>query len=909
MNTQRIPRSNSRLILLLVVMVTTATYAADTVIHFFAGSPSDGATPYTCSLMPSGSRLYGMTYKGGSFSNGTVFALNSNGTAHNVMHHFAGPPNDGSYPVGAFVQIDSALYGTTSSGGKYTNAFFSGGNGTVFTINTNGTGYTILHDFGSTLADGNLPYAALTLAGGALYGTTAVGGNYTNGTIFVINADGSSYAVLHHFVGSKPIEGGSVSALTISDATLYGTKEVGGIYSNGYVFSMNTNGTGYTILHHFGSAAGDGSKPISSLTLVGSSLYGTTSDGGTLKNGNIFTINTDGSGYRIVHQFGAVSSDGRFPYASLTAVGSTLYGTTGGGGSYNRGTVFAVNTDGSGYSILHSFPNSTSDGNNPLASVILVGSNFYGTTDEGGITNSDPNGSGSVFTLPLPTRIIGLSGNLDFGSVAVGTTTQRALALTNTGNSELHISSISYPTGFSGPWSGSIPVGGSTNVTVSFAPTSENSYGGTLTVDSDATSGSNTLAISGTGICVYLLSLTNATVAAVASSNSFGISTGNGCAWSASTVAAWIHTSSSSAGNGNISYAVDANANSDGRTGTITTVGLKFTVTQAGNAAPQVSIAAIPSITWPVALVNLQATVTDDGSPYGTSTATWSKLSGPGTVVFGNPSAANTTATFSTNGTFVLRLTASDGALSASNDVTVIVNLAPQITSPPVITNGTATVGGVAIVQAGELLGFTVGGADADGNPLSCAWNFGDGSTSTDCNPTHSFTNCGAYPVSVAISDGIATTTTTTSVSVACAMSVTNFQAKLNFAKPNLDSCRFKATPQPGNCTNLTGVVATLDVGGVQVTFALDVKGRGVSTNGSCRLSYKKKTGECAFSASLNHGSWQSAWAGYGLVNTNYAKPGVAVTLPVTLVIGDEAFMAEKPLHYTATAGKSGLAK
>jgi hypothetical protein len=55
-------------------------------------------------------------------------------------------------------------------------------------------------------------------------------------------------------------------------------------------------------------------------------------------------------------------------------------------------------------------------------------------------------------------------------------------------------------------------------------------------------------------------------------------------------------------------------------------------------------------------------------------TFTWSKVSGPGNVTFANASALNTAASFSAAGTYVLRLTATDSALSASDDLTVTVN-------------------------------------------------------------------------------------------------------------------------------------------------------------------------------------------------------------------------------------------
>ena len=101
----------------------------------------------------------------------------------------------------------------------------------------------------------------------------------------------------------------------------------------------------------------------------------------------------------------------------------------------------------------------------------------------------------------VPSRIIRLSGDLAFGEVPVGQSSQLTLTIHNDGNSALSVSSISYPDGFSGDWSsGSIPAGSSQEVTVTFSPVSASSYGGTITVSSDSTSGANTASCSGAGI-------------------------------------------------------------------------------------------------------------------------------------------------------------------------------------------------------------------------------------------------------------------------------------------------------------------------------------------------------------------------------------------------------------------------
>jgi hypothetical protein len=98
-----------------------------------------------------------------------------------------------------------------------------------------------------------------------------------------------------------------------------------------------------------------------------------------------------------------------------------------------------------------------------------------------------------------PTRIITLSGDLN-RTAQVGSTATAILTISNTGNAALNVSAIAYPSGFNGNWgSGSIAPGASQVVIVTFAPTSAQTYSGLVTVVSDATAGTNTIAASGTG--------------------------------------------------------------------------------------------------------------------------------------------------------------------------------------------------------------------------------------------------------------------------------------------------------------------------------------------------------------------------------------------------------------------------
>jgi fibro-slime domain-containing protein/RHS repeat-associated protein len=139
------------------------------------------------------------------------------------------------------------------------------------------------------------------------------------------------------------------------------------------------------------------------------------------------------------------------------------------------------------------------------------------------------------------------------------------------------------------------------------------------------------------------------------------------------------------------------------------------------NKAPLVSAGPDQTITLP-ATANLQGTVTDDGLPAGTTpTVSWSVVSGPGTVTFGNSSSPITTASFSKGGTYVLRLTANDSVLLSQDEVTVTVI---QLNQAPTANAGQDQT--ITLPDAATLNGSVID----DGLPtsvVSTAWSFVSG--------------------------------------------------------------------------------------------------------------------------------------------------------------------------------------
>lgn len=361
------------------------------VLHHFAGGAADGSGPLG-SLVQSGAKLYGVTRVGGAADKGVLFEIKTDGAGFRILHSFT-TPADGQTPYGTPLLSGGALYGM--AGSENTAA-----GGALYRIGVNGSDYRALHRFAGGASDGKWPYDSLIRSGSTLYGMTVSGGagegtgRLRGGTVFRVNTDGADFRILHHFSGADGAW--SPGNLVLSGSTLYGMTYGGGSGGRGVIFKVNADGGGFEVLHHFAGGTGDGASTHGSLTLSGSTLYGMTTKGGASDKGVIFKINTDGSGFAILHSFAGGSGDGAEPMAgSLVQAGVVLYGMTARGGDGDNGVVFQIQNDGSGFQILHRF--NGADGKRPFGAPLLSGGTLYGTTSAGGANNR-----GVAFALELP---------------------------------------------------------------------------------------------------------------------------------------------------------------------------------------------------------------------------------------------------------------------------------------------------------------------------------------------------------------------------------------------------------------------------------------------------------------------------------------------------------------------------
>ena len=163
--------------------------------------------------------------------------------------------------------------------------------------------------------------------------------------------------------------------------------QYGGAYDSGCIYSIDTNGTGYRDLYDFNSI--NGRIPAGSLAFLGERFYGMTQYGGADFDGCLFSIDTNGSGYKKLLDFNI--SNGKEPNDGLVIFGSRLYGVTILGGAYDSGCMFLIDTDGSGYKVLHNF--NDIGGFTPFASPIISNNTLYGMTGYGG-----PIGDGVIYS-------------------------------------------------------------------------------------------------------------------------------------------------------------------------------------------------------------------------------------------------------------------------------------------------------------------------------------------------------------------------------------------------------------------------------------------------------------------------------------------------------------------------------
>ncbi len=327
-----------------------------------------------------------------------------------VIHTFTGAEGNGN--SAALIQAtDGFFYGVSSFGGAADpDGLGTAGSGTVFRMDAAGQ-MTVLHSFDRCDPAGYEPRGALIQGSdGALYGTTAKGGEGNSctatlddrrGTVFRMELDGTMSTV-HTFVDYHDGDGPWAALVEGPDGALYGTTRTGGDIQQawplgrGTIFRV-TKGGDFTVLRRF--TGPDGLNPIAPLMLASDGkMYGTTpqarsTDPNESGSGTIFRITTGGA-FTQLKLFGF--QEGAEPRGRLVQhpADGYLYGVTRLGGPYQDGVVYRIHPSGTGFQVLHRFGfdgGYASTGSEPADGLVIADDgSFYGTTQFGGQPVNDP---------------------------------------------------------------------------------------------------------------------------------------------------------------------------------------------------------------------------------------------------------------------------------------------------------------------------------------------------------------------------------------------------------------------------------------------------------------------------------------------------------------------------------------
>jgi uncharacterized repeat protein (TIGR03803 family) len=299
-----------------------------------------------------------------------------------------------AFPAGNPYQEDELphgkfLYGTTNVGG-------ANGYGTLYKLDIATGAETTLYSFtGGT--DGCNPQSPLTKYNGLYYGTTARCGANHHGTVFSTDLKSGAVKTLYSFNLGTNGDGGYPSGKLLAfGGYLWGITEFGGANYAGTLFKIDPTTGVETVAYSFG-AGSDAGAPDDGVIEAGGILYGTTQGGGVNNGGTVYAYNPATGREKVLHSFGKFGgSDGYYPASTLLAVGGELYGTTQNGGAGSQGTIFKVQVKDGKETVLYSFTGDA-DGAFPFSSLTPLkgektSGKLYGLTVQGGT-----NYSGTIF--------------------------------------------------------------------------------------------------------------------------------------------------------------------------------------------------------------------------------------------------------------------------------------------------------------------------------------------------------------------------------------------------------------------------------------------------------------------------------------------------------------------------------
>ncbi|MDA3893547.1 MAG: PKD domain-containing protein, partial [Salinivirgaceae bacterium] len=344
---------------------------------------------------PSKAEFWSTTLSGGDNSVGTIYKIDENGENHTLEYSFA-TGDSGNSPYGGLIQArNGKLYGMTSLGG-------TSNNGVIYEFNPALNAYTNVFNFNGSGNGANPKGEFVEAPNGLLYGMTSKGGSKDAGVLFEFNPATNAVTKTLPFdslaTGANP----SGALLLVNDSLMYGVTSKGGANTYGVLFEYNFVKGTLDKKFDF-EQYGPGAEPLIGLMQANNGrLYGVSSKGGMYNNGYLFEYIIGEDTYSTSYEFYDNFMYGEKPTGKLVqANNGMLYGVAELGGSIYRGSLFEYDFSTNTPALKVSF-DSTSNGQNPMGSMVLTPSgNLLGTTSNG-LTNNN----GGIFEYIMDSSII-----------------------------------------------------------------------------------------------------------------------------------------------------------------------------------------------------------------------------------------------------------------------------------------------------------------------------------------------------------------------------------------------------------------------------------------------------------------------------------------------------------------------
>lgn len=362
--------------ILAVVGTAVQAQARYSVLYDFTGAPSTGEA---VGLLAQGAdgNLYGVSYYGGVYNNGTIYQMSLAGGPPNVLYSFS---TYDECNMGLTLGTDGNFYGSCAKGGAYNLGYAF-----QMTPPPNVT-FNVLYNF-SGYPDGAQPTSRpIEAADGNFYMTTFTGGDNDLGAAFQITPTGTNK--LYSFsAGNVSYPNGPL--LLGSNGNLYGTTQAGKGFppppACGAIYEITTAGQ-ITVLHTFAGGTSDGATPTRGV-LQGSdgNFYGTTIQGGKRGLGTVFRMTPAGQ-VKLLHSF--TTAGYGYPRGLTLASNGNFYGVANdcetGCKDTGDGSIFEISPTGK-FLIIHKFEGP--DGTHPDSALSNTNGDLYGVTLKGGTHN------------------------------------------------------------------------------------------------------------------------------------------------------------------------------------------------------------------------------------------------------------------------------------------------------------------------------------------------------------------------------------------------------------------------------------------------------------------------------------------------------------------------------------------